>query len=288
MTFRISERWRRAAVAAMAVAVVVAGAGAWLMGAMAPAHACSLTTDCMVDGGTYRVAVPWQWDGASPLPVAVYFHGHQSSAEAVLNNESLVRGFWEHGILLVVPNGRERTWSNVGAPTSARDEMAFMDAVRADVLARWPVDTDRLWATGFSQGASVVWDLACYRGGDYAAYVPFSGVFWQPLPEACPTPVSLRHVHGTRDTVFPMEGRQIGAQWHQGDAEVSMALLREANGCADDPDTVIEEGVLSCRVWSSCQSGKELRFCTFNGGHERPAGWIDGAWNWVAAQAGAD
>ena len=82
-----------------------------------------------------------------------------------------------------------------------------MDAVRADMLQRWPVDTKRLLVSGFSIGGTMAWDLACYRGGDYTAFAPVSGAFWDPLPERCTTPVNLLHTHGTADDVVPMGGQ---------------------------------------------------------------------------------
>ena len=43
-----------------------------------------------------------------------------------------------------------------GSPENHRDEFAFVKAVLDDAEARYPIDTRRLWASGFSQGASMV------------------------------------------------------------------------------------------------------------------------------------
>jgi len=169
-----------------------------------------------VKGGHYLALPPPQWDGHSPLPATVFFHGWQSSAEAFARDQKFVAQFHARGQLLILPDGLEKTWSHVGSPTQARDELVFMDAVRADMLARWPVDTKRLLVAGFSQGGSMAWDIACYRGADYAAFAPVSGAFWDPLPERCAAPVDLLHTHGMADDVVPMGGRPIGDRWHQG------------------------------------------------------------------------
>ena len=56
------------------------------------------------------------------------------------------------------------------------------------------------WWVGSLRG-SMAWDIACYRGEAFSA-VPASGGFWSPY-EAYASPVSLRHTHGTADTVVP-------------------------------------------------------------------------------------
>jgi len=258
-----------------------------LTGAAGVAAACDNDTPCSVDGGDYRVSVPQAWDGETALPAAIFFHGYGSSADAVMRNTGLVRAFSERGILLIAPNGLDRTWSHVGSPSQERDELAFIDAVRADVLVRWPVDESLFWVTGFSQGGSMAWDVACYRGGDFAAFAPVAGAFWEPQATRCPTPaVNMRHIHGTGDTVVPMGGRPIAGHWRQGDVLQAIELWRRQDGCAVEPDvggpdvTDRHDG-LTCRTWTSCSSGKQVALCLHDGGHGMPAGWLDGAWTWV-------
>ena len=254
----------------------------WAGAGLSSAGACDRDADCVVEGGVYRVNVPADWNGTSPLPAAVFFHGYGSSAEGVMGNNGLVRAFSERGILLIVPNGLGRTWSHVGSPSQARDELAFMDAVRADVLARWPVDRKLFWVTGFSQGGSMAWDIACYRGDDYAAFAPIAGAFWDPQATSCPTPaVNMRHIHGTSDTVVPMSGRRIGGLWRQGDVMAAVDLWRQQDQCPAEPDQVTAEGILECSEWTSCASGRQVELCLHDGGHMMPPGWLDGAWTWV-------
>ena len=241
---------------------------------------------CQVDGGRYYLALPPGWDGAAPLPAAVFFHGWNSSGAAVMGNDGLRRRFADLGIALVVPDGRNNTWAHVGSPSSARDDVAFVDAVMADVEGRWPIERGRTWVTGFSQGGSMVWDIACYRGDEYAAFAPVAGAFWEPLPETCPGgPVHLRHVHGLGDGVVPMAGRPIREVFRQGDVEQGMAIWRGVNGCAAAPNRTVSVRDQRCAVWSGCASGRELQLCLHDGGHVMPDGWVEDAWNWVRSVA---
>jgi polyhydroxybutyrate depolymerase len=256
--------------------------GCGLACAPLPAAACPGADDpCLVAGGRYLALPPPGWDGRAPLPATIFFHGWRSSASAFAQDEAFTRVFGAEGVLLVLPDGVNGTWAHQGSPSTARDELAFMDAVRADVLARWPVDPGRLLATGFSQGGSMVWDLACRRGRDYRAFAAIAGAFWEPLPENCDGgPVDLLHVHGTADPVVPMGGRWIRSTWKQGDVRAGLAILARTDGCRDEPERADLPG-LRCERWDGCGSGRELRLCLHDGGHLMPEGWVRLVHDWM-------
>lgn len=261
-------------------------AAASLLGALAapPSAAtnCGDTAFCTVEGGRYLALPPPNWDGRAPLPATIFFHGWRSSAEDFATNPAFTGAFATEGVLLVLPDALAGTWAHGGSPSTRRDELAFMDAVRADLLTRWRVDPERLLVTGFSQGGSMVWDLACHRGGAYRAFAAVSGAFWEPLPERCEGgPVDLLHIHGTADPVVPMAGRAIRDTWRQGDVEQGLAVLRAADACADATRPEPMAAGLSCEVWDACGSGRELRLCRHGDGHVMPDGWVSLAHDWL-------
>lgn len=247
-----------------------------------PVHAdgdCGWPSPCEVEGGQYLAQTPSDWDGEASLPVVVFFHGWSSSAEAMMKSQRLVDAILGGGALFVAPDGvrggsGRKSWSHVGSPARNRDELPFIDAVIADVTKRWPTSANRMLIAGFSQGGSMVWDVACYRGARYGRYLSFSGGFWDPLPEDCPAgPVDLLHFHGTADTVVPMEGRPIGGRWHQGDILEGMKRWHAANSCPATPQDQQNLGVLACDVWDDCEAGR-LKLCIHDGGHEFQARWL--------------
>ena len=250
----------------------------------ASARACDRDTPCTVGAGSYHVAVPAGWDGRSSLPALIFFHGYGSSGTSVMGNQALVDAMDRMGVLLIAPNGVQRTWAHVGSPSSARDEIAFLDTLLTDIRSRWPVDDDRLWASGFSQGGSMAWDAACYRGSAFAGFAPIAGAFWQPLPEACPDgPVRMRHVHGLTDRVVPMAGRPIADRFRQGDVLDGFAVWRQTNGCAAEPDRVEDIADLRCQAWDDCASGLPLQLCLHEGGHSIRTEWVVDAIGWLDA-----
>jgi len=262
--------------------VLLAACLAGASSALADDAACGIEPPCMVATGAYRAAPPPGWDGRAALPTAFFFHGYGGSAADEMANGSLRAAFARAGVLLVVPDGVNGRWSHGGLRPGGRDDLTFFDEVLADVRRRWRVDEARLWASGFSSGAFVVWDIACRKGG-FRAYVPIAGAFLGPIPTGCPAgPMSLMQVHGLTDGTVPIEGRMLRQGLKQGDLFDSFALLREVDGCRPNADRHEQRGELTVRIWdTSCTSGKVLAMVLHPGGHEMPDGWFDLAWGWV-------
>jgi len=243
-------------------------------GAAMGATPCSGDSPCEVADGRYYAAAPQGWDGRAKLPLLMFLHGWQGSGADIMTNADLVAAVNGAGALLIAPDGRDRTWSHVGSPSQARDDVAFLRAVLADARARWPVDPAMVVASGFSQGGSMVWDLACYAADAFTAFLPLSGGFWEPLPSACRSgPVNLRHIHGRADDVVPMTGRMILGRFRQGDIMRGMTVWRAEDGCAAAPEHDATAG-FDCETWTHCASGCVLQLCTHPEGHMFEPTWI--------------
>ncbi len=250
--------------------------------AHADAAPCGRDAPCQVANGQYFAAVPPNWHGRAKMPLLMFLHGWQGSGADILGNAELVAAVGAAGALLVAPDGRDRTWSHVGSPSQARDDVGFVRAVLADARGRWPVDPAMVVASGFSQGGSMVWDLACYAADAFTAFLPVSGGFWEPLPSACRSgPVNLRHVHGRTDDVVPMAGRTILGRFRQGDILAGMAIWRAEDRCAGLPIPAGTDDGLDCESWIGCATGRELQLCMHPDGHMMNPAWITDGLAWA-------
>ena len=94
---------------------------------------------CEIDGGSYHLSVPDGWDGTSPLPAIVFFHGHRSSGKSALRG-SVNAAFGKAGYAIIAPNGpvREgadyRYWPARPMQNPPRDNIAFTERVMADAV----------------------------------------------------------------------------------------------------------------------------------------------------------
>lgn len=263
---------------------------AWMLLAPLALTGCGRCGDedaCTVDLGRYFAVLPEGWDGESDLPVVLLAHGYEGSPEGYLRAPGIMDPSSERGVLLILPEGADATWSvrNTGLEENQRDEMAFVDEVLDDVESRWPVDVDRVYATGFSLGGSLVYDLACQRGDRFAAAAPTSGGFWEPLPDDCPSdPIPICHIHGENDLTWPIEGgRELAESGNVGThASIAddVAFWRAHNEC-DDVTEDRSMDPLTCTVWTGCEA--EVGACTHTGGHEQFDGWIERELDWLLA-----
>ncbi|MFN3207859.1 MAG: alpha/beta hydrolase family esterase [Roseovarius sp.] len=256
-----------------------------LCGAGLPALACGPDTDCALGDRSYRIHMPAGHDGATPLGALVFAHGYKGSAAGTMRNRSLRDMADRLGIALVAANADGDDWLLPNAPSGRVDSpdaaLAYFDALRDDILARYPIDPDRIVMGGFSAGGMVTWTIACNRPGDYAGFIPVAGTFWAPAPESCDTPVAqIVHIHGTSDRIVPLAGRPIGPA-HQGDVDTVLAMYRRTGGHEPAPAPSLGDG-LDCQAWTAA-TGARLVECLHPGGHSFRTGWIAAAWNLIFA-----
>lgn len=246
---------------------------------------CGIDAACAVESGSYFAKAPEDWEGTTPLPTIVYFHGYGQSGRSVLRNSALMRAAEAAGFLVVAPNGLRRSWSVEGVTSNRRDEIAFVAEVTDAVAARWPVDRSRLWAAGFSLGGSLAWEIACRDGHEFAGFLPVSGAFWRPVPAACPSgPVSMLHVHGRGDRIVPVDGRPGSGGKRRGDVLEGMAFWRGHNQCSGPELQSTGDDGLLCREWQGCSGGERLALCLYDGGHSAPKGWYPRAFRWMRGE----
>lgn len=230
-------------------------------------NTCHGQTACQLGDRFYHVLEPDGWDGETPLPVLMHFHGWMRQGDLVVRHQRIASATRKRGVLLVAPNGRGKSWDFWTVQT---DDVAFANAVLNDVARHYPVDRDRLYVSGYSYGSAMAWRYACQSGDRVAALLGIAGTIGQ--DEDCPqAPAEARHVHGLADTVmdFPMGPH--------GDTNHPVALWRRHYGC----DTATPMGdwsqepflTLTRTEWNDCARGR-VSLDTHPGGHFIPHGWI--------------
>ena len=262
-----------------------------LIPSIAPAEPCgNPAAECPTTRGFYRLALP---EGAEGLvPAVIYLHGWGSSSAVLRKNKLMLTALAARGYALIAPEGirtspgrSQKNWAVRDGRDYERDDLAFLAEVLDDAAAHG-VDRDRVLMTGFSRGASMVWDVACHAPGMARAYAPVAGAFWEPLPERCQGGADLFHTHGWADRVIPLEGRSVaGGTLTQGDTFASLKILRAANGCeTEQPDrSVIEPDGIWRRIWSSCRRGR-IELMLHPGPHGTPKLWLERALDWFEAR----
>ncbi len=256
-------------------------------GALAASAAlgCGADSDCVIGDRTYRVRVPSETDGSTPYGAIFFSHGYKGSAAGVMRNAGLLALADELGVALIAPKSAGDDWALPHAPnvggTPPHDEMAYVDAVIADVTQRLPIDPDNIMASGFSAGGMMTWSMACRRADRFIGFVPIAGTFWAPVPDSCATgPANVLHFHGTRDRVVPLNGRAI-ADTRQGSVPQAIEMYIALGGFG--PPTAQDLGGADCQMHRNA-SGQSLALCLYDAGHSLRLGHLRAAWHHFQAR----
>lgn len=232
-----------------------------------PVLACGPDTDCTVLGDrTYRYYIP---DTDGPVGAFFHAHGYRGSANGAMRNAGLRAMADRLGIAFIALNADADDWNLAHRPRSPDQaeaaEYEYVAAVIEDVATRIDLNRDRLIATGFSAGGMMTWTLACGMSDTFVGFVPYSGTFWAPVPETCPTPAgTVIHIHGSDDSTVPLEGRVIGSA-RQGSVTQAFAMY-SAHGNFPPPERAAFPEGDGCLA-SVSETGEGLAVCLFSGGH---------------------
>lgn len=228
---------------------------------------CHADVPCALGERSYHILEPDGWDGESPLPVLMHFHGWKRQGTLIVKHGRIAGATRKRGVLLVAPNGERRTWDFWRAGTP---DVAFGRAVLEDVKARYPVDETRVYVSGYSWGGNMAWRFVCENGADIAALLAISGTL--PQNETCTTaPGEVRQVYGLNDTVleFPYGPG--------GDTTYPVALWREKFDCGEGQAVgawqITPHDLFDKTVWEDCARGR-VSMDVHDRGHFIPRGWI--------------
>jgi polyhydroxybutyrate depolymerase len=199
----------------------------------------------------------------------VTFHGLGNNAEEQLDLSGFAAVADRNGFVVVTPESRGAGWDLVSPPSRPGSDAAFVVALMHDLLSVACVDSHRLYATGFSNGAASVFALACANIGGFAAYGAVAGTFYLPTCDRAP-PQPIVYFHGTADPVVPIDGEVISGIT-VAPARVSMAEWAAHNGCsAGTHQSVIAPDVTRI-IWSGCRDGANVNYYIIAGaGHSWP------------------
>ncbi len=178
----------------------------------------------------FIVYIPPSAEGQKAVPILLVIHGTNQNGQIFYENPNL----WnpkaeEKGFIVVYPtaliychydNGVQRTttkWAagdlgqtnvNLGAlplcpDEELQDDMLFFDELISDIKREYVVDTNRLYITGFSNGAQMAARLAAQRPDVFAAATVHAGNLSKFVPTTLSSrPMSMIVTVGASDPLF--------------------------------------------------------------------------------------
>ncbi len=238
----------------------------------------------------YILSVPDNYDNTHPYKLIIAWHQLDGNDVQMYNNGYYhLRDLSGGSAIFVAPNGQKNGQpcsgtgngdGGCGWPNGNGSDMALSDAVVNELKENFCIDTNRIFATGWSYGGSMSYANACERplggsmngvDGYIRAAAIYSGAVMSPFGGCAPsdTPVAYYASHGTGDSVLTYDG---GVSMAQNWANV--------NGC-NWTTPARATGSHICTEMTGCTEGYPVTFCSFNGPHTPdPSDGGGGSWQY--------
>lgn len=200
-------------------------------------------------------------------PLVVGFHGLRGWGEFMSDWTGMSKVAARAGFIAVYPTALEpkRAWAI--QPNANNQDVAFVNALIADVARRSCVDARRVSAVGISNGGGFAARVACDLAGKLAGVVVVAGALTQ--AGDCPTgpKTSILEIHGNSDQIAPYNsknGSKGVLDW--------VADWRKRDGCGSRKAKRTAAGRIGTRItWSPCAAGTVVQHLRISGGkHQWP------------------
>jgi polyhydroxybutyrate depolymerase len=181
---------------------------------MAPITAISSSAAPFVVGGLRPVTVNLPADTSSPSPLLIMLHSASTSGAHQEKYMKLGPVAMKLGMIYIAPDGTvgkdgRRVWNAAKAccQKSGTDvnDIAYLDSLIDEIDAKYPVDRNRIYFVGHSNGAFMSLAYACSTG-KVAAVVSLAGAMDEDNQCASAHPFALLHIHGVADPTIKIDG----------------------------------------------------------------------------------
>ena len=276
-------RWRPSALLLAAIAVAGPSARAFESGS--------------IDSGglarSYAIEVPERSGSVERMPLVIVLHGAGGQGTTAMRSYRWDATAKRGGFIAVAPDAapafldrpadfrtNPRYWNDGSGRGPAGhlrvDDVAFLAQLIDVLAARYPIDRGRVYATGFSSGASMTHRLGIELSDRLAAIAPVAGKAWVLTSPKRTLPVLF--LVGESDPLTPLNGGPVKLPWGGEQTYPPARELPEAWASLDhcQAPSAIEQPLaqMTLRAWRVCADGAEVLFYTVAGlGHE----WAGGA-----------
>jgi polyhydroxybutyrate depolymerase len=160
----------------------------------------------------YKILTPKNYDTKKKYAFILSLHGFSSSGAGQAAFFPLADLAEKHGFIYCFPSGLQRSWNASNACcdwANKNDDSAYLRGLILHAQEKFSVDKKRVYVTGLSNGGFMSYRMAYDHADLVTAIVPFAGVGFKRWPGKPKNPVSVLHVHGTKDNVIKWKGGSI-------------------------------------------------------------------------------
>lgn len=195
---------------------------------------------------TYAVDVPKGYNDKKdePWPMIMDFHGASRDTFNQYNNSQYFAESRGEDYIIVYPQGRGNVWEGAKYAINSADDISFVSDLMEHLDDTYCINSDRVYASGKSNGGGFVDMLACSDVGDtFAAFAMAAAALYSDNSykdkevNGCPKSRAILESHGGKDSVVPYEGQKKGNGGSSPDIPEWLGWWARRDGCkkADEP-----------------------------------------------------
>ena len=223
--------------------------------------------------------VPANYNSAKAYPLILAFHGSGGTGAEMENITAFDALADQYGFLVAYPESNGSNW----VITGTNNDVGFATALLPAIEASYHVDPTRVYAAGYSQGATLSHQIGFCQGNLVAGIGNAAMDLWTASQTCKPSPTLLYvKFHGTADPVIPYTGL-VGPSQTSLSAPATAQFLAQVDNCANQssptttyfPDTLNNGSSQTDfkSIWPSCPNGVSVTFYSITGGgHTWPGG----------------
>lgn len=230
----------------------------------------------------YTVHTPSDMDESASYPLLIFLHGAGGSGRGFMNGIRPHEVTDSAGFITVYPDGMESQWTigcgdcNFAEALSA-DDVPFLWTLAEHLAESLPLDLNRIYVAGYSQGGSLAYLYGCTSPHPPAGIAVAGSLIFRRVGEECdpaaPFPVVV--THGTLDPMAYYSG--FGDEAPYIPVPETVELFAEAMNCSlqpnrtEIPDTAGDYTTVTAFRFPDCDpGGGVLHFRVNEGGHSWP------------------
>jgi len=236
---------------------------------------------------SYVIRAPTVDFSGRRIPLVIVLHGGGGNAENAENMTGFTEKARKEGFVVVYPEGtgmlrnRLLTW-NAGhccghAMKDGVDDVGFINFLIDALAIKYPIDPNRIFVTGMSNGGMMTHRLGIALSSRIAAIAPVVATVFgdEKMPAV---PVSALMINGMLDKNVPPAGGEPGGRGSDAwdgtsilPTEKQIEFWAKANGCADGPQ---KDDIGTAMHWQyRCPSGRSVELLLVkDNGHAWPGG----------------
>ena len=236
------------------------------------------------NNGTRDYWVDYPENATEETPLVINMHGRNQFIITFIPQSQMSNFANPQNVAVVYPQGLNfwgvPAWNTgVWWSNSIYDDVGYINALIDSVSSNFAIDTNRIYACGFSNGGFMAYDLACELPDRIVAFGSVSGNFMMNSNQDCTNEreIPIMHIHGTSDLIV---------NYYPPTIDASMASLQAMEWWSIEnnlTEQVVEALNDNVNIYtnSSLTSNTEfIHFQVVGGGHE----WFNYDWGFHASE----